>query len=79
MSVTFRDLHDRLSASGIAVGIAADRRGHAIVLEDPDSVREARMRVQGAAFDRAATHLVISARLQELLGGGCDWPELTRQ
>jgi hypothetical protein len=79
MSVTFRDLHDRLTARGITVGVDVDRRGHAIVLEDPDSLRAARMRVPDAGFDRAATKLVVSARLQELLCGGCDWPELTRQ
>lgn len=79
MSVTFRDLHDRMTARGITVGVDYDRRGHAITLSDPDSLRAARMRVQGAAFDRAATRLVVSARLQELFAGGSDWPELTRQ
>lgn len=79
MTVTFRELHDRMSARGIAVGIDRDRRGHAITIEDPDSLRGARMRVQGTAFDTAARRLVISARFQELLSGRCEWPELTRQ
>lgn len=78
MTVTFGELHDHLTARGIAVGIARDRRGHAITIEDPDRLRGARMPVQGTAFDHAARRLVISARLQELLAGRCDWPELTR-
>jgi hypothetical protein len=75
--ISFTDLHDRMTEAGIAVGIAHGPRGHAITLDDPDSLRSVRFPVSGARFDRAATALVVSARLQDLLGG-CDWPELTR-
>lgn len=75
-TISFTDLHDRMTSCGITVGIEHDRRGHAITLSDPDSLRAVRFPVRGG-FDRAARELVISARLQDLLCG-CDWPELVR-
>lgn len=85
-AISFSDLHDRLAAAGIAVGVERAGRGHVITLEDPDSVRAIRFPVMGARFDRAAAALVASARLREHLGTAAiaygsvrvsgRWPEL---
>lgn len=85
--ISFRDLHDRLTAAGIAVGVERHRGGHAITLIDPDSLRSIRFPVPAAGFDRAATALVASAGLRDHLGTGAirhggfrvegEWPELT--
>lgn len=84
--ISFADLHDRLTAAGIAVGIERCGRSHVITLEDPDSLRAIRFPVRGAGFDKAAAALVASARLREHLGTGAirygtvrvegRWPEL---
>jgi hypothetical protein len=84
--ISFRDLHDRMRAAGIDVGIENGSRGHAITLVDPDSLRSIRFPVTGAGFDGAAAALVASAQLRELLRtpdirhGGVRvqgaWPEL---
>ena len=84
--ISFAELHDRLSAAGIAVGVEQVGRAHAITIVDPDSLRTIRFPVRGAAFDRAAGALVASARLREQLGTGAirygsvrvegRWPEL---
>lgn len=86
--ISFRDLHDRMSAAGIDVGIENGPRGHAITLVDPDSLRSIRFPVGGAGFDGAAAALVASAQLRELLctpdirDGAVRvegaWPELAR-
>jgi hypothetical protein len=66
--ISFSDLHDRLAAAGLAVGVERSGRGHVITIVDPDSLREIRFPVAGAAFDRAAGALAASARLREHLG-----------
>ena len=84
--ISFRELHERLSEAGIAVGIERTGRGHVITVEDPDAIRAIRFPVMGARFDRAASALVASARLREHLGTAAiaygsvrvsgRWPEL---
>ncbi len=84
--ISFADLHDRLTAAGMTVGVEHAGRSHVITIADPDSLRAIRFPVRGAGFDRAAAALVASARLREQLGTGAiryggvrvegRWPEL---
>lgn len=66
-TVRFAELVDRLEAVGLTVGVERHDRRHAITIVDPDSCRAIRIPVEGD-FDRAATVLVLSGRLREMLG-----------
>jgi hypothetical protein len=82
-AVTFAELHDRLGAAGVEVGIAVDDGGRLAVMLDSGE-RSIRYPAAGD-LDRAAREIILSGRLREELGhidahgrdrhARGDWPE----
>ena len=79
--ITFNELHDRMTDAGVYVGVDGRGRALAITLSDPDSLRAIRFPVGRLGFDRAATALVLSTLIADVMGtpraGGLrgSWPE----
>jgi hypothetical protein len=65
--VAFSELVERLEAVGLSVGVERHAGRHVITVLDPDSCRSIRLPVY-RGFDDAATLLVLSGRLREMLG-----------
>jgi hypothetical protein len=65
--VAFAELVERLEAVGLTVGVERHGGRHVITIVDPDSCRSIRLPVH-RGFDAAATLLVLSGRLREMLG-----------
>ena len=65
--VFFAELVERLEGAGLTVGVERHAGGHVITVLDPDSCRSIRLPVD-RGFDHAATLLVLSGRLREMLG-----------
>jgi hypothetical protein len=67
--VPFADLIERLEGAGLVVGVEDHAGRHVITVVDPDHSRSIRLPVH-RSFDEAATLLVLSGRLREMLGTG---------
>jgi hypothetical protein len=65
--VSFAELVERLEGAGLRVGVEDHAGRHVISVVDPAASRSIRLPVH-RDFDHAATLLVMSGRLRELLG-----------
>jgi len=66
-AVAFGELVERLERAGLTVGLEDCAGRHVITVTDPDGCRSIRLPVH-RGFDEAATLLVLSGRLREMLG-----------
>ena len=65
--IAFAELVERLEGVGLSVGVERHAGRHVITVVDPGSCRSIRLPVY-RGFDHAATLLVLSGRLREMLG-----------